>query len=382
MKKSKRKLKLLPKLILLFMIIFIGYTIINSKPRSLEDIGYKQIEIKEINKLTKSEIEAIKKFKYNKNLVYIITNDEYDSNKLYLYLKYTEKYKDVDYLKVFKIINNKNFKEENMSEYMDYAKEYSADGIVELVNNYGKELKDERTVNLMKEKYYIHEYLNRYLSYLDIYPKLDYSEVVRNVNCNLDKVYYEDVSEADTSKGMYTLVNKFYYLTDKYESNDIVSVKNKYTKYSAKLNKDAYEAFKKMADDMAKEDLTIKITTGYRNYNFQKTLYNNYVESDGVKAADTYSARPGYSEHQLGYSADITNGDLVSFDEFENTEEFKWLQKNAYKYGFILRFPKGKDDLTGYIYESWHYRYVGKDVAKYIHENDITYEEYYAYFLR
>ena len=382
MKKSKRKLKLLPKLILLFIIIFIGYTIINSKPRSLEDIGYKQIEIKEINKLTKSEIDAIKKFKYNKNLVYIITNDEYDSNKLYLYLKYTEKYKDVDYLKVFKIINNKNFKEENMSEYMDYAKEYSADGIVELVNNYGKELKDERTVNLMKEKYYIHEYLNRYLSYLDIYPKLDYSEVVRNVNCNLDKVYYEDVSEADTSKGMYTLVNKFYYLTDKYESNDIVSVKNKYTKYSAKLNKDAYEAFKKMADDMAKEDLTIKITTGYRNYNFQKTLYNNYVESDGVKAADTYSARPGYSEHQLGYSADITNGDLVSFDEFENTEEFKWLQKNAYKYGFILRFPKGKDDLTGYIYESWHYRYVGKDVAKYIHENDITYEEYYAYFLR
>ncbi len=382
MKKSKRKLKLLPKLILLFIIIFIGYTIINSKPRSLEDIGYKQIEIKEINKLTKSEIEAIKKFKYNKNLVYIITSDEYDSNKLYLYLKYTEKYKDVDYLKVFKIINNKNFKEENMSEYMDYAKEYSADGIVELVNNYGKELKDERTVNLMKEKYYIHEYLNRYLSYLDIYPKLDYSEVVRNVNCNLDKVYYEDVSEADTSKGMYTLVNKFYYLTDKYESNDIVSVKNKYTKYSAKLNKDAYEAFKKMADDMAKEDLTIKITTGYRNYNFQKTLYNNYVESDGVKAADTYSARPGYSEHQLGYSADITNGDLVSFDEFENTEEFKWLQKNAYKYGFILRFPKGKDDLTGYIYESWHYRYVGKDVAKYIHENDITYEEYYAYFLR
>ena len=137
-----------------------------------------------------------------------------------------------------------------------------------------------------------------------------------------------------------------------------------------------------MADAARKENLTIKITTAYRNYNFQSILYNNYVKSDGIKAADTYSARPGYSEHQLGYSTDLTNGKNVSFDDFETTKEFEWLSKNAYKYGFILRFPKDKDYLTGYKYESWHYRYVGEDIAKYIYENDITYEEYYAYFLR
>ena len=90
--------------------------------------------------------------------------------------------------------------------------------------------------------------------------------------------------------------------------------------------------------------------------------------------------RAGYSEHQTGLALDIvTYG--ASMDTFENTDEFKWLSDNAYKYGFILRYPKGKEKLTGYSYESWHYRYVGKDVAKKIHDLDITYDEYYAYYI-
>ena len=106
------------------------------------------------------------------------------------------------------------------------------------------------------------------------------------------------------------------------------------------------------------------------------------VRIDGVEAADTYSARPGFSEHQLGYSIDLTNGESVPFEEFHNTKEYEWLKDNAYKYGFILRYPKDKEYITGYIFEPWHIRYVGYDIAKYIYENNITYEEYYAYFIR
>ena len=137
-----------------------------------------------------------------------------------------------------------------------------------------------------------------------------------------------------------------------------------------------------MYEDAKKQNIIFKITTAYRDYNFQSILYNNYVNSDGKTLADTYSARPGYSEHQLGYSFDLTNEDYADFSEFEYTDEYKWLQENAYKYGFILRYPKDKEYITGYVFESWHYRYVGNDISTYIYENDITYEEYYAYFLR
>ena len=193
---------------------------------------------------------------------------------------------------------------------------------------------------------------------------------------------YEDDCEADLSKEMYTLVNKFYYLSENYVPENLVDVTGIYARDNAKIVDVVFEAFKKMADDARKENLTIKVTTGYRSYNFQSTLYNNYVKTDGVKNADTYSARPGYSEHQLGYSVDLTNINNVSFSIFDSTEEYKWLQDNAYKYGFIQRYPKDKEYITGYNYESWHYRYVGEKIAKYIYENNITYEEYYAYFLR
>ncbi|MBQ2946285.1 MAG: M15 family metallopeptidase [Bacilli bacterium] len=181
---------------------------------------------------------------------------------------------------------------------------------------------------------------------------------------------------------MYTLVNKYNYLNKDYVPDNLVNVTGMYARDKAELVNVAYDNFVKMADDARKSNLTIKITTGYRSYNFQSTLYNNYVKVDGVKNADTYSARPGYSEHQLGYSADLTNAKNVAFDDFENTDEYKWLKDNAHKYGFIMRYPKAKEYITGYMFESWHYRYVGIEIATYIYENNITYEEYYAYFLR
>jgi LAS superfamily LD-carboxypeptidase LdcB len=124
----------------------------------------------------------------------------------------------------------------------------------------------------------------------------------------------------------------------------------------------------------------IVISSSYREYADQKELYDRRKKDKGEKEADKFAARPGHSEHQLGLAIDL---DLYgkTYEKFEDTEEYAWLLENCYKYGFILRYPKDKEDITGYSFESWHYRYVGKEVAKYIHENNITFDEYYEYYL-
>jgi D-alanyl-D-alanine carboxypeptidase len=121
------------------------------------------------------------------------------------------------------------------------------------------------------------------------------------------------------------------------------------------------------------------VQSGFRSYGTQERLYNNYVARDGKKEADKYSARPGHSEHQTGLAFDVcaTNRPCIS-NEFDNTPEAKWLSDNCYKYGFILRYVKGKENETGYQNESWHFRYVGKDIAKELYNNGdwITLEDY------
>lgn len=237
---------------------------------------------------------------------------------------------------------------------------------------------DINLVNLKKEKYYIDKNLERYLSYMKINPDFSLEKIVRNVNVNLDKRQYEDTFKTNVNDGVLMLVNKYYYLTEDYEPNDLVTLTAKYNKgTNSKMRKEAANAFMKMADAAMLDNIVIKNASGYRSYNYQVSLYDNYVKKDGKEAADTYSARPGFSEHQTGFVSDINIIDT----SFENTDDFLWLHDNAYKYGFILRFPKDKEDVTGYQYEPWHYRYVGKKAAKTIHDEELTLEEYYAYYI-
>jgi len=121
--------------------------------------------------------------------------------------------------------------------------------------------------------------------------------------------------------------------------------------------------------------LNLYISSGFRSYSYQENLYNNYVAQDGQLAADTYSARPGHSEHQTGLAFDLNTID----DSFAYTEEGKWVKDNCQKYGLILRYPKGKEAQTGYQYESWHLRYVGKELAQELYNNGnwITLEEHF-----
>ncbi|WP_339253436.1 M15 family metallopeptidase [Sporosarcina sp. FSL W8-0480] len=144
-------------------------------------------------------------------------------------------------------------------------------------------------------------------------------------------------------------------------------------------SKEAREAFEEMSAEAKLSGINLTAFSTYRSYEYQTSLYDRYVKRDGVEKADRYSARPGYSEHQTGLAFDIGE---VNYEKhwasssFGETEAGKWVAANAYRYGFILRYPKGKEEITGYMHESWHFRYVGKEVAEEIFKRNITLEEY------
>ncbi len=138
------------------------------------------------------------------------------------------------------------------------------------------------------------------------------------------------------------------------------------------LTPETSNAFEKMRVDAQAEGLNLYISSGFRSYEYQAQLYQRYADRDGYEKADTYSARAGYSEHQTGLAFDLNTID----DSFANTPEGKWVAENCWKYGFILRYPKGKEAQTGYQYEPWHLRYLGEDMAKKVYDSGLCLEEY------
>lgn len=141
---------------------------------------------------------------------------------------------------------------------------------------------------------------------------------------------------------------------------------------TASLNANALAQFNKLTQEAAKLGLSIKCSSGYRSYSDQEKIYNNYVAIDGIVKADTYSARPGHSEHQTGLAIDVNSIDYTFLD----TPECEWLAKNAHKFGFIIRYPKGKEAVTGYSYEPWHIRFLGVDTATAVYNSGLCLEEY------
>ncbi len=235
-------------------------------------------------------------------------------------------------------------------------------------------------ISLIDEKYFMEKHFKEYLDY---YKESDHDlkDVVAIINVGANRDFYTNTKKTDISKGELMLTNKFYALDNTYNSDHMINVSNQYSYGENQMvTEETYNAFLNMFNKAKEEGLTLIINSSYRSFEEQEEIYNDYKSSRGEEYADSIAARPGYSEHQTGMAIDIqTYGSRAS--TFEEFDEFKWLQENAYKYGFILRYPKDKEYLTGYSYESWHYRYVGIDVATYIHENNITFDEYYAYFI-
>ena len=180
----------------------------------------------------------------------------------------------------------------------------------------------------------------------------------------------QDLSHQLTNNGSY------YSVRGKYDDIIIVNKKHGLSKdYNPGENPTAKAAFVRLRDDMINQGLNVgRSYSGFRSYNYQKTLYDNYVSRDGQAAADRYSARPGYSEHQTGLVFDLTDksGNLL-----EDSRASQWLKDNAHNYGFIVRFQAGKEASTGYMPEAWHIRYVGKE-AKDIHDSGLSLEEYFG----
>ncbi len=239
------------------------------------------------------------------------------------------------------------------------------------------EEQDEFSKIKNKIDYYNDKYLSRYKAYQKKNPNLEIEQIIKNVNMNLDKIQYQDIIPAKNLNTEYILVNKYYYLTKDYIPDNLETINNQYALSGMKLVNVAKNAFEEMSKNAAKENLKIIAMSSYRSYDYQVNLWNKYAKQDGEEKADTYSGRAGHSEHQTGLAVDVYN-QKENYTNFENTKEFEWMQKHAHEYGFILRFPKGKEQETGYQYESWHYRYVGVEIANYIQEKNITLEEYYA----
>ena len=191
---------------------------------------------------------------------------------------------------------------------------------------------------------------------------------------------YKNTAPADPST-VEMLVNKTYYLDKSYVPPELTDLSNKAGAPGTQLSKEAADAMEAWAVGGMEKGVAFYTTSSYRSYEGQETLYDNYVLNHGQEQADRESARPGHSEHQTGLTVDVcATGDESS--EFGDTTAFLWASTNCMDYGWILRYPKNKEAITGYEYESWHFRYVGKDLAKAVYASGMTFDEFWCLYIK
>lgn len=372
-RKKNNKKKVLILIIIIILILSLVYILLP------KNYGYKKetIEVFKENDL----YEQIKDKKiYSKTLEEAINQNSFNKEYFleYLDIKYID---DEDFISNINKLLNLGYSSKDINAI--YNKIPDSVNIIS-TSKYNKDI-----INIMNLSYFKIDNLKRYLDYditevksiydiSNIKKDFNYEDVVTYVNANLDKEYYSSdnlISNEDASK-IDVLVNKYHKLDENYEPSDLTIIDSKYASGTQKLRKEAKIKFEEMASDMAKENLKIYAGSTYRSYTYQKGLYDRYVKKDGFAAAETYSARSGYSEHQLGLAVDIVNGkwDYLS----ENDKEYDYLVKNSYKYGFILRYPRGSEYVTGYMFEDWHFRYLGIELATKVFNSGLTYDEYIA----
>ena len=173
-------------------------------------------------------------------------------------------------------------------------------------------------------------------------------------------------------------------ISSTYVPKDLVEISVRFSSNShddkRKMRRVASKALSKMFRAAEKKGIILYGVSGYRSYERQKSIYSRNVALHGKKATDSLSAKPGSSEHQTGLTIDVSASSVgcLLTERFGSTKEGRWLAKNAHKYGYIIRYPKGKTKLTGYSYEPWHIRYVGVSYASYLKKNKLTLEELYG----
>ncbi len=303
-------------------------------------------------------------YEYSKTLEEMLLNNLFNS-------KYLTEYIKIDYL------NKDNFLI-NINTFLKIG--YKAEEINDIYV-----LSDKNISKLLKKDYLkLDNYLNitnfnvdnyeRYEDYLK--EEKDIKKAIIYVNVGLDKPFYENAKKTTRLQQLDILVNKYNYIDKDYVPNNLKNIPGYANIKMIDEAADNFYLFQKKAHD---DGHPIIPTTAYRTYAWQKSLYNTYSNKDGKDKADTYSARPGYSEHQTGLAVDLNNPNYEGARLSQ--ANYDWVLKNSYKYGFIVRYPKNKTNITGYQEEPWHLRYLGIELATKVVKSNLTYDEYYDLYI-
>lgn len=225
--------------------------------------------------------------------------------------------------------------------------------------------------------YYKPENDFRYEKYGLINPGLDDKRIVTDVNIGLDNPFYGLIKEIQNHNDITVLVNKYNKLPDNYEP-ELERLEECYCvpgRGAQHLRKEAADAFIKMHKDAKKEGLNITAYGTYRSISTQQRIWENAINSGRTQEdVDSLNSRGGHSEHHTGLAVDVVINDYSVLD----TKEYQWYKDRAHEYGFIIRYPEGKENITGYKYEPWYLRYVGPEIAQEVYSSGLTYEEYYV----
>ena len=214
--------------------------------------------------------------------------------------------------------------------------------------------------------------LTAYASYWEQHPTFSAQQAVTFVNIGLNRPFYSRIEPVEDPDELLVLVNKYHSLSSQYVPSDLVALKHGGS--GVTLRAEAAAAFDRMADAARADGVVIQGVSGYRSYSLQNSLYSRYSAKDGRAAADRYSARPGHSEHQTGLAIDVNNGGV--YTKFGGTAAHSWAVKHLHEYGFIIRYTRANEWITGYKDEAWHFRYVGVQAATEIYHLGLTLEEY------
>ena len=371
---KKRKLKLkkpfviILKIIFIVILVFLGMFLFYSyQVRDITKLGYDKEASKNILLLGKKD--AIKSYEYSDTLNAAFKSKYYKDANLDSYSKI--KYQDQkNIIKNINTLIDKGYSNSNISLILAHGND---DDVSEFAKRDKiKYLEEFYSLSYAKLKYY-----DRYVKYSSETGE-DEETTVLFVNLSMDTDDY--VNPVKTSAfSIDMLVNKHYKLDEDFVPDDLVEFDQEYCNDEVQEgNREAVVAFKNMYEAAKKEGLGLVINSSYRSYQDQENICNTFKDLYGEGYVTKYVALPGFSEHQTGLAFDIGS---TSSKVFAESKEYEWMKDNAYKYGFILRFTKSNAYITGFRSEPWHYRYVGKKIAKYIYENDISFEEYYAEFL-
>lgn len=358
-------LKVIGIVLCILLAIFLFY---RKQINDLKKYGYSEEASNKI--LFSFKKDEVLKYGENKTLNAAFESEDYDENNIKNYVR-------IDYVEQKNLIKNINklikigYNNSDINLILSH-------GTDESVTEFTKRDKVNYLEEFFSLDYAKLENYDRYEAYSDETGENEIDTVIE-VNLNLDKEDYVDsvlVSEFSTDM----LVNKHRHLSEDFKPNDLVEASLDYASESEiYLSRLAYNAFKEMSDAASREGYGIVINSAYRSYQDQQDISDLYLRAYGQEYVDKYIAKPGYSEHQTGLAMDIGSR---SVNIFANSKEYGWMLENAYKYGFILRYSKRDENLTGFRFEAWHYRYVGKEIAKYCHDhNDMSLEEYFVIFL-